>query len=119
MIEIESGEKLELYGSVNDIPFATHAEKIPPVPVEFGLAQNYPNPFNPVTTIEYALPEAARVRIEVFNILGQVVDVLVDAQQEVGYHTVRWDGGEAASGVYFYRIAAGDFAATKRMVLMK
>ncbi|UCE18650.1 MAG: T9SS type A sorting domain-containing protein [Gemmatimonadota bacterium] len=89
------------------------------VPSEYSLAQNYPNPFNPVTTIEYTLPEAAKVRVEVYNVLGQVVDVLVDSEQEGGYHAVQWDASDMASGVYFYLLTAGDFTATKLMVLMK
>jgi hypothetical protein len=97
------------------------------IPEEYVLEQNYPNPFNPVTSIEYALPEAAQVRVEVYNMLGQVVDVLVEGDQEAGYHKVTWDASNVASGVYFYRIAAGGtsrdsrgkFTATKRMVLMK
>jgi flagellar hook assembly protein FlgD len=72
-----------------------------------------------VTTIEYALPEAARVKVSVYNTLGQVVAVLVDRRQEAGYHKLDWDASTMASGVYFYRIEANDFTATRRMVLMK
>ncbi|UCE20323.1 MAG: T9SS type A sorting domain-containing protein, partial [Gemmatimonadota bacterium] len=97
------------------------------VPAEYGLAQNYPNPFNPVTSIAYSLPQAAKVKVFVYNTLGQVVAELVDGDQEAGHHVVKWDAGELASGVYFYRIEAngtsrenrGDFTATRRMVLMK
>ena len=88
-------------------------------PIGYHLMQNYPNPFNPTTSIEYALPEAAKVRVEVYNGLGQVVDVLVDSNQEAGYHKTLWDASHMASGIYFYRIQANDFIATKRMVLMK
>jgi hypothetical protein len=93
--------------------------KVVPLPTEFSLAQNYPNPFNPLTSIEYALPEAAKVRVEVYNVLGQVIDVLVDGDQEAGFHKVTWDASDMASGVYFYRINANTFTSTKRMVLMK
>ena len=89
------------------------------VPTEYTLVQNYPNPFNPVTTIEYTLPEAARVKVEVYNLLGQVVEVLADGHLEAGYHKVQWDGSDMASGIYFYRIIAGNFTDTKRMVLLK
>jgi len=94
------------------------------LPREFKLGQNYPNPFNPATTIRFDLPQAGRVELEVFNILGQKVSTLVDGQLEGGQYEVRWngcnDGGEnVASGVYFYRIAAGDFTASKKMVLLR
>ena len=89
------------------------------VPVEYSLAQNYPNPFNPVTTIEYTLPQIAKVKVEVYNLLGQVVEVLVDSEQDAGLQSVQWDASGATSGVYFYRLTAGEFTATKRMVLMK
>jgi hypothetical protein len=109
---------LELTGAMNDEPFAVTA-KVVPLPVEYSLAQNYPNPFNPVTSIEYALPEAAEVKVEVYNVLGQVIEVLVESGQEAGYYKVEWDATDMASGVYFYRIAANDFTSTKRMILMK
>ncbi|UCE17122.1 MAG: T9SS type A sorting domain-containing protein, partial [Gemmatimonadota bacterium] len=89
------------------------------VPAEYGLAQNYPNPFNPVTSIAYSLPQAAKVKVFVYNTLGQVVAELVDGDQEAGHHVVTWDAADMASGVYFYRIEANDFTATRRMVLMK
>ena len=93
-------------------------------PTEFELSQNSPNPFNPETTIRYALPRSADVRFEVCNVLGQVVRTLVDEHQRAGSYTVSWDGfsddGQAlASGIYFYRIGAGSFQATKRMLLLK
>ncbi|UCE17358.1 MAG: S8 family serine peptidase [Gemmatimonadota bacterium] len=92
-----------------------------PIPAEYSLVQNYPNPFNPVTTIAYALPEAARVKVEVFNLLGQKIAVLVEADQRAGTHSVRWDASDMANGVYFYRLSVNDGFWTKtiRMVLMK
>ncbi|UCE20139.1 MAG: T9SS type A sorting domain-containing protein [Gemmatimonadota bacterium] len=89
------------------------------VPKEFCLYQNYPNPFNPETTIEYTLPEPSRVRVEVYNLLGQVLEVLVDCEKNAGYHVIKWDGSDVPSGVYFYRITTDHFSASKRMVLMK
>ena len=89
------------------------------LPDDYGLSQNYPNPFNPSTTIEYALPQDAFVRLEVFNMLGQRVAVLVDSEQQAGYHKVVFDGSQLASGVYLYRLAADDFINMKRFVLIK
>ncbi|UCE20138.1 MAG: T9SS type A sorting domain-containing protein [Gemmatimonadota bacterium] len=88
-------------------------------PDTFVLFQNYPNPFNPETTIEYTLPEPTRVKVEVYSILGQIVEVLVDSEMEAGLHKVQWNGEKVSSGVYFYRITADNFSASKRMVLMK
>jgi len=89
------------------------------LPEEFSLSQNYPNPFNPVTTIQYALPKDVNVRLEVFNMLGQRVQVLVDEHQEAGYYEVVFDGSQVTSGVYVYRIRAGEFVEVKRFVLIK
>ena len=104
---------------MNEVSFATRTQKVPVVPAEFTLAQNYPNPFNPVTSIDFGLPENSEVTITVYNVLGQVVTELVNGELEAGFHKVVWSASNMASGVYFYRIAAGDFTATKRMVLMK
>ncbi len=89
----------------------------------FCLLANYPNPFNPSTTVQYELPEASHVRIEVMNVLGQRIAVLRDQSVPAGYHTVRWDGrtvsGErAGSGVYFCRMQAGAFVKTIKMMLL-
>ena len=89
------------------------------MPRKYVLHQNYPNPFNPVTTIGYTLPEDARVKVEIYNTLGQVVDVLVDGEQDAGVHAVTWDGSDVSSGVYFYRIVADHFSACRCMVLLK
>ncbi|HQL23741.1 MAG TPA: T9SS type A sorting domain-containing protein [candidate division Zixibacteria bacterium] len=96
----------------------------PNLPRRFELAQNYPNPFNPTTVIQFALPVATHVRLEVINILGQTVTTLVDRQMEAGYQSVEWnstnsDGSRVASGVYFYRLEAGTFRDTKKMLLLK
>jgi hypothetical protein len=93
-------------------------------PAEFSLVQNYPNPFNPATRIRYQLPEAAEVRLSIFNLLGQEIKTLVQKSQPAGYYTVVWDGTDhagaaVASGIYLYRIAAGKHLQTRRMVLLK
>lgn len=91
----------------------------PPVPVEFALDQNYPNPFNPATVIDFALPRASQVTLEVFTILGERIATLVDQVRQAGYYSVRFEGGAMPSGIYFYRLAAGDMKLTKRMILIK
>ena len=89
-------------------------------PVAFALDQNHPNPFNPKTTIRFALPRAAQVTLTVHDASGRRVASLLDAaQQPAGFHSLEWDAGDQASGVYFCRIRAGEFGATRKMVLIK
>lgn len=89
------------------------------VPSEFGLSQNYPNPFNPTTTIEYQVKEPGNVKLTVFNLLGQEVQVLVNKRYSVGTYAVDFDASELTSGIYFYRLEVNDFTSTKRMMLIK
>jgi hypothetical protein len=94
------------------------------IPTEFSLAQNYPNPFNPTTTISYGLPQAAHVRLEIFNIMGQKALTLIDEDQQAGLKKIIWDGrdrsGEPmASGLYFYRLRAGEKEIVRKMSLLK
>ena len=85
---------------------------------EFNTS-NYPNPFNPSTTISFELPTTGHAKVTVYNSLGREVEVIQDGVMEAGSHSVVWDGSEAASGVYFYRIATADATATAKMLLMK
>jgi len=94
------------------------------VPANFSLDQNYPNPFNPTTNISFALPSDSKVSLNIYNIMGQKVKTLVDGITKAGTHTVTWDGtneqGESvASGIYFYKLSAGDKVITKKMSLVK
>jgi PKD repeat protein len=89
------------------------------VPEEFSVSQNYPNPFNPITNIDFTLPTSSHVVVSVYNILGQEVARLADGYFEAGDHSVQWDAGQNASGVYLYRIEAGEFTTTKKMILLK
>ncbi len=89
------------------------------MPFSYRLSQNYPNPFNPVTTIEYSLKTAGRVNVAIFNILGQKVQTLVDEHKPAGEYSIKFDGARLSSGVYLYKIQAGDFVDTKKMVIMK
>jgi hypothetical protein len=91
----------------------------PDVPASFALYQNYPNPFNPATTIRYAIPRRSRVRLTVFNTLGQQVARIVDGDEEPGYHDVHFDGTGLASGVYICRFQAGDVSQARKLVLSK
>ncbi|HUI64264.1 MAG TPA: T9SS type A sorting domain-containing protein [Bacteroidota bacterium] len=89
------------------------------VPNSFGLEQNYPNPFNPTTTIRYSLPQKAYVNLIVYNSIGQKVSTLVQETQAPGYHEVKFDGTNLASGVYFYRIQTKSFIQTKKVLLLR
>jgi hypothetical protein len=89
------------------------------IPDEFSLEQNYPNPFNPTTKITYNIPKESRVKLEVFNILGQRVATLVNDLQIAGLHSVDFDASEFTSGVYVYRLITQDYSISKKMVLMK
>ncbi len=96
------------------------SEIIYELPEDFTLSQNYPNPFNPSTTLQFSLPEASQVRLEIFNLLGQKVSTLVAGDKlQAGWHSVQFDASNLSSGVYIYRIQAGEFVQTKRMLLIK
>ena len=94
------------------------------LPQGYSLEQNYPNPFNPSTTITFQMPQASRVKIEVFNVLGRSIGVIYDGRAEAGENNVVWDGTDAAgnhtaSGVYFYRMTADNYTETRKMMLLK
>ncbi len=89
------------------------------IPTEFSLEQNYPNPFNPITKIKYQIPELSFVTIKVYDVLGSEVITLVNEEKPVGSYEVEFDGKDLTSGVYFYRLQAGSFIETKKMILIK
>ena len=94
------------------------------VPEIFALHQNYPNPFNPTTQIRYDLPEDQFVSIVIYDVMGRKIRSLMNTSQTAGFHSVRWDakndiGEGVAAGMYIYTIQAGEFRATKKMVLLK
>ncbi|HTY11823.1 MAG TPA: T9SS type A sorting domain-containing protein [Bacteroidota bacterium] len=91
----------------------------PQFPGKYVLYQNYPNPFNPTTVISYALPASASVSLRVYDLLGREVQVLVDERQGAGEHAVTFNAGACASGVYFYRLQAGAFTQTKKLMILK
>ena len=95
------------------------AERQSGLPISFTLDQNYPNPFNPATQIRFTVPKAGIVTLTVYDVLGQQIVTLIDGRQEPGDHSISWNALNVPSGVYFFRIVAGDFVQTKKMVLMK
>ncbi len=90
-----------------------------PKPNDFELAQNYPNPFNPATSIKFSLPEGAQVKLTVYDLLGNEVKTLIDEYKPAGTYSVKFNGAELTSGIYIYRLQAGEFVSTKRMALIK
>jgi hypothetical protein len=88
-------------------------------PQEFNLSQNYPNPFNPSTTIEFELPQATDVRIDVYTIAGQKIQTLLNRKMPAGDHQVDFNARNLPSGVYFYKIEAGEFQDVKKMILLR
>jgi hypothetical protein len=105
-------------GSWNGEPVSNHHSP-ENVPKEFSLAQNYPNPFNPTTVIQFDVPKASVVEITVYDISGKVIRSLVNMQFSAGRYSASVDGSDLSSGVYFYRIKAADFTATRKMILLK
>jgi hypothetical protein len=88
------------------------------LPEQFSLNQNYPNPFNPSTVISFDLPKAANYNLAIYNVLGQVVSEF-DGHADRGTVQVTWEASQFASGVYFYKLTAGDFTDTRKMMLLK
>ncbi|MCL5028589.1 MAG: T9SS type A sorting domain-containing protein [Bacteroidetes bacterium] len=91
------------------------------LPAKFSLSQNYPNPFNPTTTINYLLPQTSFVTIKVYDVLGNEVATLVNEEKKAGSYSVQLSAvsKQLASGVYFYRMRAGDFVETRKLLLLK
>ncbi|MFA7289926.1 MAG: S8 family serine peptidase [Melioribacteraceae bacterium] len=94
------------------------------IPVEYALYQNYPNPFNPTTTIYYSIPKGGNVKLEIYNALGEIINILQDSYQDAGNHTVVWNGKQlngssASSGIYFYRLLTNEFTQVRKMLLLK
>jgi len=94
------------------------------LPTHFKVHQNFPNPFNPTTVISYSLPVKANVTVSIYNVLGQTVKTFAQGEQSAGTYSVTWDatdshGAEVASGMYFYKVTAGEFSASRKMVLLK
>ena len=97
----------------------TGVEDISGVPITYNLSQNYPNPFNPSTTIEYQLPKQSFVKLKIFDLLGREIATLVNDKEDAGKHSVRFDALGLTSGVYFYKLEAGNYATVRAMALIK
>jgi hypothetical protein len=103
---------------LND-PVSDVSDQISGLPATYSLDQNYPNPFNPTTTIVFSLPQAAKVKLEVFDLLGRSVTTLVDGLAEAGDHSIQFNATRLASGVYFYRLTAPEQVLSRKMMLIR
>ncbi|MCP4705016.1 MAG: T9SS type A sorting domain-containing protein [candidate division Zixibacteria bacterium] len=112
-------DEITLLGTASDQSTALPLDNNNSLPNSFELHANYPNPFNPTTRIDFSLPIRSDVTLKIFNIRGRLVSVLVDKKLEAGVHSFDWDSKDAASGIYFYRLQADDYSATKKMLLLK
>jgi hypothetical protein len=119
LVEISSDGYVFWYDTLEIIVTDIENDKLLAVPKSFTLHQNYPNPFNPNTMINYELPITNYVNLSVYDMLGQKVTTLVNERQKAGHHQVKWDASEYASGIYYYRIEAGQFQDLKKMILIK
>ena len=99
--------------------FLTGVEDTRSIPLYFSLSQNYPNPFNPATNISYSLEENSNVILKVFNILGQEIQTLVNKTQVAGDYEISWNSDDLPSGLYVYRLQAGQFVETRKMILLR
>jgi hypothetical protein len=106
-------------GNLSEASVINSVEPLEELPQNYALSQNYPNPFNPTTKINYSLPEATKVSLEVYNLLGRKVMELVNGQQSAGYHTTTFDASGLSSGVYLYKLTTPSFTETKKMLLIK
>ena len=115
-----SGEiRGQLLQGIIAIPVGVVDEDAAQLPTNVQLMQNYPNPFNPETVIRYSIPKAEEVSLVVYNLIGEKVAQLIEEQKPAGNYTVEWNASDFASGIYFYRLQAGDFVQTRKMVLLK
>jgi hypothetical protein len=89
------------------------------LPTHFSLDQNYPNPFNPATTISFTLPSKSFVSLKVFDILGREVATIISEEMSAGSYSRQWNAANMSSGIYFYRLQAGTFIETKKLVLLR
>ena len=99
--------------------FELAEEVIIGIPIKYNLSQNYPNPFNPITNLEFGIPELGFVTLKIYDVIGRELITLVNENKEPGYYKVKFDASNLSSGVYFYRMTAGDFVTVKKFVIQK
>ena len=121
---VSSGTNFRLTTGIITAMTFEESNELSALPEFFDLSQNYPNPFNPTTVINYAIPRTTEVTIVIYDLLGREVIRWEGNKIEAGYHSIRWDGRnqrgvQVSSGVYIYRIIAGDFIRSKKMVLLR
>ncbi len=102
-----------------DLTVITGIEKPKEIPSNFTMSQNYPNPFNPSTKIKFTVPQAGQINLKIFNSLGQEVKTLVSEEKDIGNYEVSFNASNLPSGIYFYKLQAGSFIESKKMILMK
>ena len=88
-------------------------------PADFELSQNYPNPFNPETTISYRLEKSSRIQIAIYNVLGELIEILVDEHQTPGHYSIRWHAQNIGSGIYLCRLQTNNFVQTRKLLLQR
>jgi hypothetical protein len=114
------GREVEIIITGVDLPSPTTVAETPAeIPTQYLLLQNYPNPFNPTTTISFALPSESFVSLKVFDLLGRERATLANEKFSAGYHALRWNAEGLPSGIYFYRLHAGGFTMTRRLLLLR
>jgi len=135
---LQVGDKIKLRATITDTSIFNNSDHypdtgwvvmnvLPPIvtvedeniPLHFNLAQNYPNPFNPITKISFQIPQQLYVTIKIFDVLGNEIAILVQEEKEAGGYELTWKAENLTSGIYYYRITAGDFTQTKKMILLK
>jgi hypothetical protein len=118
--DLRGGANLDIYAQrLNANGTITDVRTSASIPDKFELKQNYPNPFNPSTTINYQLPTQSHVTLKVFDMIGREVAILVNGMQDAGNNSVRFDASNLPSGIYFYKIKAGNFIGTKKLLLLR
>ncbi len=113
------GADTTFFLSVSTEPFVDVEDEVKNIPSEFILEQNFPNPFNPVTTIQYSIPQRSNVTLKIYDVLGKEIAVLVNEEKDRGVYNVNFDATGLASGIYLYKLQAGSFVETKKMILLR